>query len=315
MDVLTDVLESFRLRSTLYCRSELRVPWALRFEPTRAATFHVVDYGHCWLHVDGQTPVPLTQGDVIVLPHGNGHVIGDTPSTPPDATINMEEYVPSEWEIRCFTGGGASTTLLCGLFDVDHHTTQPLIELLPSLVHIKGDQGHTVPWLDTTLKFLASESRARRPGAATIIRRLADVLFIQVIRIWVENEANETKGWLRALHDPQIGIALSLIHRNPQYPWTVATLASEVAMSRSAFAARFGMLVGEPPLLYLRRWRMHLAAQLLKNSSVGMLEVAQSVGYESEVAFSKTFKQQLGISPGAYRRQNRPNVIVSATSR
>jgi AraC-like DNA-binding protein len=312
MDVLTDVLNSLRLRGTLYCRSELRAPWGLYFGRTRVATFHVVDHGNCWLRLDGQSEsTPLAGGDLIVLPQGCGHLISDQPDSPVEATIQLDHNVPPECQVRTFDGEGSHTTLLCGLFDFEHANGHPLLALLPPLVHIKGVQGRAVPWLEMTLKFLASEAGSQRPGAETIVRRLTDVLFVQAIRAWVEQAADESQSWVGALQDRYVGAALQLIHSNPAYPWTVARLAAEVAMSRSTFASRFKALVGESPLHYLTRWRMQLAAQLLHADTCGIVDVAQRVGYESEVAFSKAFKRTMGVSPGVFRRQASPSRVLS----
>jgi AraC family transcriptional regulator, alkane utilization regulator len=312
MDVLTDVLNSLRLRSTLYCRSELCAPWGLYFGPTQVATFHVIDHGNCWLRLDGQAELTsLAGGDLIVLPHGCGHLISDQPDSPAQAMIQLDRDVPRECQVRRYAGGGTHTTLLCGLFDFEHADSHPLLAWLPPLVHIKGVQGRAVPWLDTTLKFLASEAGSQRPGAETIVRRLTDVLFVQAIRAWVEQEADGSHSWVQALQDRDIGAALQLMHSKPAYPWTVARLAAEVALSRSTFASRFRALVGESPLHYLTRWRMQTAAQLLHSGSCGVLDVAQRVGYESEVAFSKAFKRTMGVSPGVFRRQARQARVIA----
>lgn len=313
MDVLTNVLNELHLQSTLYCRSELRDPWALYFASTKVATFHVIDRGACWLLLDDQAePVALSSGDLIVLPHGAGHRIGTTPATPLLATIQLDQDVPVECEVQRFSEA-PQTVLLCGLFDFAHENGHPLLALLPPLLHIKGEQGRAAAWLDTTLRFLAVEAGSSTPGAATLVRRLADILFIQAIRTWVMQEHSEARGWLGALRDPQIGAALSAIHHELANPWTVEALATRVAMSRSAFAARFSALVGEGPLQYLTRWRMRAAARLLSAGRLGVGEVAQHVGYVSEIAFSKAFKRTLGVSPGAYRRASRTTGTFHAT--
>jgi len=315
LDVLTDVLNSMRLNSTLYCRSELSAPWGLAFGKTRAATFHVVDRGGGWLRLDGaEAPIALGGGDLIVLPRGCGHYIGSAPDAPVLAAIQLDEQIPIECEVRRYSIDESHTTLLCGLFDFAHDNGHPLLTLLPELLHIRGEDGRAVPWLEATLRFLASEAGSNRPGAETIVRRLADVLFIQSVRAWVEQASVGSRGWLGALRDPQIAAALSAMHRAPAEPWTVEWLASEVAMSRSGFAARFTALVGEAPLQYLTRWRMRTAAQLLQSGTLSMADIAGHVGYESEIAFSKAFKRTIGTSPGAYRRGMRATVAREATA-
>src|SRR5207253_4752553 len=201
-------------------------------------------------------------------------------------------------------GGGAETALICGSFRFEGSRTHPLLSVLPPLIHIQGDGGassRTTEWLSTTLRFLAAEARHPRPGAETLISRLTDVVFVQALRAWIESQPEGVGGWLGALRDRQIAAALGQIHRQPERDWSVARLASTVGMSRSSFAARFTALVGEAPLAYLTRWRMHLAGELLRGRDLSVSEIAGRVGYESEAAFSKAFKREAGISPGAYR--------------
>jgi transcriptional regulator GlxA family with amidase domain len=176
------------------------------------------------------------------------------------------------------------------------------VAALPPVVHVRGDDGTAIQWLEASLQFVACEMASGQPGAETVVRRLADILFVQAVRAHLAQSGEGAKGWLRALVDPQIGEALGLIHAKPEEPWTVELLASRVAMSRSAFAARFTQLAGEPPLSYLTRWRMDKATRLLRTSNASIGEVAARVGYDAEAAFSKAFKRRIGMAPGAYRR-------------
>jgi AraC-like DNA-binding protein len=202
-----------------------------------------------------------------------------------------------------FGGGGALTRMICGSFQFDNETRSPLRSILPPLIHLKHEHSHLGEWLEPTLKMLALEARQPRPGSETLISRLLDIIFVQALRVWIASEPPTSGGWLGALRDPQIGAALSLMHREPQRHWSVENLASEVAMSRSPFAARFTALVGEPPLTYLTNWRMHLAETLLTREGLNVSQVAGRIGYESEAAFSKAFKRYFGQSPLAHRRQ------------
>ena len=307
MDVLTDVLQMLRLTSRVYCRSELRAPWGLAMPPARRMAFHVVDRGGAWLRrEDQQEVIPLAAGDLVVLPHGVGHQLADHPATLEGPLVELKQTGPGCPRLQ-LGGSGPATTLVCGYFYLieeggwDDH---PLAPLLPGLIHVRGEDGRRVPWLEATLKFLSDEAGSGRPGSDTVVQRLTEVLFVQVLRAWLESES-APPGWLGALRDPQIGRALTLLHLDPAHGWTVANLAAEVNMSRSAFAARFAALVGEPPLAYLTRWRMRLAAGLLR-ADVPLTEIAERVGYESEAAFSVAFKRERGIPPGRYRRSLEP---------
>jgi AraC-like DNA-binding protein len=310
MDVLTDVLEAARMKSGLYGRLELTAPWGLSFD--RAAPhFYAVTRGTCWLEAGGEgDPIQLGGGDLVFLPKSNPHAIKDTPTTP---AVPVEQVFGSGSCDRArsnaqpggivrYGGGGAATTLVAGYFSTENGAQNLLFASLPPVVHVKGDAGTTVRWLEANLQFVASEMASGEPGFETIVSRLADILVVQAVRAHLAQSGGGCKGWLRALIDPQIGRALSLIHEKPEDDWTVESLASKVGMSRSAFAARFAQLVEEPPLTYLTRWRMQKASRLLETSPAGVAEVAKRVGYDAEAAFSKAFKRWIGVAPGAYRR-------------
>jgi AraC-like DNA-binding protein len=303
MDVLTDVLDALRLKSTLYCRSRLGAPWRLRFEPTPCATFHVVLEGAGWLHLDGTTEaVAVAVGDVLMLPSGCGHELYDAPDSPAMISIQLDQY-PAECLIENWAQPHeTAATLLCGTFELEHDNGHPFLTLLPPLIHLRGHEGRSTDAVEALLAMMACEVQSGLPGAQTLLRRLADMLFIHIIRAWIEDNRDGTHGWLAALRDAQIGAALSMMHQDLATGWTVGSLATHVAMSRSAFAERFSALVGEAPLRYLTRWRMHTAAHLLVAQQLPLTEVAARVGYESEFAFSKAFKRQYDVPPGKYRK-------------
>jgi AraC-like DNA-binding protein len=299
VDVLTDVLNSLHLKSSLYCRSELGAPWGLHFLPMPGAVFHMLHRGGGYLRFMGEATLrPYGEGDVVLLPRGEEHTLLGAPDAPIFRDLRLDQW--GECALMRWSEDPA-VVVLCGAFDFEHRD-HPLFDLLPRVVHIRQSDGGA---LGSILNLMAAEAESARPGKETVLRRLADIVCIEIIRHWVEAQGAETRGWLGALRDPHIGQSLAHIHRDPAHGWTVESLASEAALSRSAFAARFTALVGEPPLRYVTRWRMHTATRLLRNERLGMGEVAQRVGYDSEVAFSKAFKREVGIAPGAYRRQAR----------
>lgn len=303
MDALTEALNGIRLRSTLHCPSELSGRWGLRVEGKGGAPFAIILHGQCWMEVEGFAPIRVEAGDFVILPHDTPHTVKDALDSPAQPLYSLlEQYPPGEDGIWRFGGGGKTTIAIGGCFYFEEAQTSPLLRALPPVLHIRGEQAYGVEWLEPTLKFIASEARSGRPGAQTVITRLSDVLFIQAVRAYVCSLPEGAGNWLRAMTDPQVGEALTLIHHKPEQPWKVETLASEVAMSRSAFAARFTQLVGEPTLQYVTRWRIHKAALLLKEGRQTVAEVAATVGYQSEAAFSRVFKQWTGHAPAAYRR-------------
>jgi AraC-like DNA-binding protein len=307
MDVLTDVLESLHVKNMMAGRLELTAPWGLRFTGGRAA-FYVVTRGSCWLEVDGSPDaVMLSGGDFVLLPKSQGHLIRDSRKTRAHPAAEILKNCPQRKACQpggvfSHGGGGSSTTVIGGCFAFDEGASNPLIDALPPVVHVRGARGAPVEWLEANLQFVASEMASGQPGSQTVVSRLADILLVQAVRAHLAQLGPGANGWLRALIDPQIGQALSLIHERPNEPWTVERLASSVAMSRSGFAARFTQLVEAPPLAYLTRWRMQKASRLLRTSTAGIREIAGRVGYATEAAFSKAFKRWAGTAPGAFRR-------------
>ena len=303
-DVLTTVMDAVRLRSRVFCRSELRAPWGLALKRSDYAHFHVIERGGAWLRIEGQEPVALAGGDLVVVPHGTGHTLTDSLATKARPLAEMAGRQAGEAGCVVMRGGGegAETRLVCGSFRFERREAHPLLELLPPLVHLQPAQTPAAEWLEATLRFLTWETREAKPGTETIVSRLTDVIFVQVLRAFIESLPEGRGGWMGALRDRQVGAALARIHRSPEQDWTNASLAAAVGMSRSRFAARFTALVGEPPLTYVARWRLETAAGLLQDGGLGLAEVAARVGYESEAAFSKAFRRRFGTPPGAYRR-------------
>jgi AraC-like DNA-binding protein len=303
-DPLGEALHFLRMSGAFYCRSELTAPWGLALPPMKdCLSFHVVTAGRCWLQVDGAEDLRLEPDDLALVPHGRGHRLCGEPGTFAASVEELEhEYVSDHYAILRHGGGGAATSLICGAVRFDHPAAHHLVTLLPRIIHIKASSSRRMDWIQSTLRLMAAEAKELRPGGETVITRLSDILVIQAIRSWLEQDSQAQSGWLGAFQDRQIGAAIALIHREPARPFSVASLATEVAMSRSAFAARFTELVGEPVMRYVARWRMHVARTWLEDEEVGLSEMAGRLGYQSEAAFSRAFKRFLGVSPGSVRR-------------
>ena len=297
MDVLADVLETVRLQGAVFGSLDLSPPWGLAAAPRDQFIFHIVARGQCWFEVEGGAPVHVSTGDVLVLAPRRAHVLRDAPGSP---AVPFEQVVAS---MRPNPDPGAMQ-LVCGGFRVDDNG---LLDALPPVIHTHELATEAGPWLAQTVKLLAFESAHDHPGAATVVARVVDALFVYVIRSVLAKLPEREASWLRGLVTPKIGDALRLIHRDPAKEWTLASLAREVGMSRSAFAERFAEAVGQSPMQYLIHWRVQKAASLLRSGDDGVDAIAARVGYQSGVAFAKAFKRSMGKSPGAYRKTLSPD--------
>jgi AraC-like DNA-binding protein len=313
VDPLGETLHFLRMSGLFYGRSEFTAPWGLALPAFEASMmFHVVTAGQCWLDVDGAEPCLLRPGALALVPHGEGHRLLSEPGVAAANLFDLpREQVSDRYEIIRHGGGGAASTVICGVVRFDHAAAHRLTELLPRVITVDAWSSPEMEWIQSTLHYMAAESREIRPGGDTVITRLADILVIQAIRAWIARDPAAQHGWLGALRDKQIGRALALVHRDPGGGWTLASLAARVGMSRSAFAARFTELVGEPAMHYVARWKMHAAQMWLTEGDAPLSELASRLGYESEAAFSRAFKRFIGVAPGAVRRRGRASPLVS----
>lgn len=302
--LLADLLQSVHLRSSIYFRPELGTPWGFSVAD-HGTTFHIVADGKCFVQVTGATqPVELVTGDFVVIPRGDAHVMCDSAAS---KTVDFFELAkrsaPDDKGVFRAGGNGIITKLVCGGMQFDNGATDPLLAVLPPLIHVKGKDGKGATWLQATISQVLEELDSSGAGAQAVVTRLADILFIKAVRTYFEQNIDTAKyGWLAAIRDPQIGVALAQLHARPQEAWTVATLARQVALSRSLFAEKFAELVGEPPLRYLKRLRLNAAAIRLRSTNDKLSAIAAQAGYESAAAFTKAFKRDLGKAPGEYRR-------------
>jgi AraC-like DNA-binding protein len=276
--VLDDLLGRIRFRQGEYCRPEW-MPTGMSLE-RKCPVFHIVEHGTCWLEVKGQAdPVKLSEGDLAVVTRGGAHRISSHTSTP---------------------AAGSSTSFVCGEAQFDPAISGSLIAMLPPVLHVKRTEKR---WLGLTTQQIVAEMESGDAGAAEVITRLTEILFIRAVRAYFDrNMETSDLGWVAALRDEQIGRALAMLHQNLQENWTVDSLSRGVALSRSAFAARFRESLGEPPLHYLTRLRINSAAIRLRSSDCKLKAVAAAVGYKSVAAFVKAFRRRMGRTPGDYRR-------------
>jgi AraC-like DNA-binding protein len=306
VDPLADVLEVLQVRGALMGNVRARAPWGLDLPPSPGAAFHAVTAGSCWVCLADQEVCQLFPGDVALLPTGSAHVVASAPdaSAEPWDRLAKEEMLTVAGEI-VLDGTGTPTEFICAAYDYDHEVAHPLLSLLPPVLFVSAGQGSTGESVQATLRLLQHELSARRSGAATIVDRLIDVLFVHVVRAWIDAQHDDRASWLQALRDPVVAKALARLHARPAAPWTLDALAGELNVSRSTLSRRFASLVGETPLAYLTRWRMDLAARQLRDTDEPVGVIAHRVGYASEYAFSRAFSRARGTPPGRYRSQVR----------
>jgi AraC-like DNA-binding protein len=306
MDPLADVLDLSRVRGALLAGVTARAPWGLALPQSAGAAFHAITSGEAWLRIDGAPARRLQPGDLLLLPTGRAHRLSFTPDAacrPLDRALK-ERRITADGDL-VLDGPGAATTFVCAAYDYDQDFAQSLLSLLPPVIHLPaGDRVAAI------VSLLAGERGARDAGARAAVARLIDLLLIHAVRAWSVHAPEPS--WLRALHDPLIARVLALLHERPQDPWTIERLAAEVHLSRAALARRFSESVGEPPLTYLTRWRMALAARRLKDTTEPVVTIARGVGYTSEYAFNRAFSRHRGQPPGRYRRGDRAPADLTA---
>ena len=314
MDPLSDLLRVVRLDGAYFYTVEAAEPWSAetvaarelspRIMPTaeHLISYHILTEGRCYGGIVGEQQVELVAGDVIVFPHGDAHVM----SSGRDVRVgqNAQNTVPARYPFTVFFGdpGPRVASIVCGFLGCDRRPFNPLLAALPRQIHIRGMSS---AWLGTFIPQVSEESRLGRAGAASVLTRLAEVMFIEVLRRYLDDLPPEQTGWLAGLRDEVVGRVLKLLHDRPSHPWTLAELAREAASSRSNLAKRFALLVGQPPMQYLTQWRMQVAANLLAQSGTKVAAIGAEVGYDSEAAFSRAFKKATGLAPGAWREARR----------
>lgn len=319
-DVLSDVLRSVRLTGSMFFLVRTRTPWkthappAQRFAPLvlpaaqHLVSFHALTRGGCWAGLAGAPMQRLEAGDVLVVPHGDAYLLADPPDAPPgygdDEAIEFFRRMAAGEAapvVDAGTEGRVGTEFVCGFLGCDARPFNPILAGLPRMVtlHAAATAGTRLgQLLDTAV----AEMREAREGRRDVLRRLSELMFVELVRHQAAASADE-RGWLAGLRDPLVGRALARLHAEPASAWTLDSLAAAAGSSRTTLAERFARLVGRPPMQYLSDWRMQRAAQLLADPRLKVAVVAQAVGYDSEAAFSRAFRRHAGLSPDQWRRR------------
>ena len=315
MDALSDVLRLVRLTGAVFLDAEFTAPWCLG-EPSglevcvehmpsaqHVVIYHLVTEGACQVGLDGEAPRSALAGDLVVIPGGEKHSLGSDLSHRTDNRARLVvQRGPDEVPQVRHGGGGAVTRMVCGYLACDSALFDTVLAPLPRIMIVDMRDGPGAQWLMSSIRFSLAESGARRAGAGTVLAKLSELMFVEAIRRHIESLPPGQTGWLAGLRDRFVGKALALMHAQPSDAWTVDDLATRVGLSRSALAERFTSLVGAPPMQYLTRWRLQLAAELLRSERRSIAAIAADVGYESEAAFNRAFKRELGVPPAAWRR-------------
>jgi AraC-like DNA-binding protein len=322
VDVLDDVLRSVRLTGSMLFLVNAHPPWMSWAPKTEAfrrvvlphaqhlVSYHILTRGGCWAGLRDALPERFETGDVLVVPHGDAYYLADSPSSqaaygPEEAVAFLRGMAAGELPSVVSEGGedGELTQFICGFLGCDRAPLNPILDALPRMMHLRA-ASHGADRMRYLIDFALCELREPSSGSPGVLLRLAELMFVEVVRLHLETMPGAQTGWLAGLHDPLVARALSLLHGAPQRPWTLAALAEQTGSSRSVLAERFARFVGQPPMHYLTQWRMQSAIRLLAEPGARKVAaVAEAVGYESEAAFSRAFKKCVGIAPGEWRQR------------
>lgn len=335
-DTLSDLLRAVRLRGAVFFYVEGTDPWVAETPHSREIAqailpgvdhmmeFHVVARGACWAGIAGEEPVRLDEGDVVLFPQGDHHVMSSAPGLraktidrsfyfapkPPQLPFSISISEEGSQTALLDGGGAQKTTLVCGFLGCDARPFNPLLASMPRVLRLPGLVRQGESWIGGFIRSAVEESNRKQPGGEAVLERMSEMLFVEVLRRYAATLSPEQSGWLSAMRDPAVGRALALIHQQPAEPWSLERLAEAVALSRSTFHERFVHFLGQPPMQYLAQWRMQVAARWLRDSDAKVIEIALQVGYENEAAFSRAFRRAVGESPGAWRRARRGGTAV-----
>jgi AraC-like DNA-binding protein len=313
-DVLSDVLRSIRLKGGVYLDARFTAPWAVNSfvkpesclpfmaKPEQLVGYHFLIEGKALISVAGEPPVEVHAGEIVLIPRNDLHTLASGPGLKAVDGHNLIQHGADGGLVRVSHGGGGPVArMLCGFLGREDRNYNPLITSLPRLLKIDVRKATSRSLIESSMQFAVGELVEGREAASTVLSRLSELLLVEAVRHYADSIGNHRSGWLRGLRDAQVGRALALIHQNIAQDWTAETLAKEVAMSRSAFTDRFTTLVGVPPIRYLTSWRMESAKTQLRESAKSIAQIAYTVGYQSEEAFSRAFKKVVGVPPSAWR--------------
>lgn len=314
MDALSETLRVVRLVGAIFLQGRFTAPWCYQspradsvvslLEPgaERLVIFHLITEGECHVEMRNEPAVRLVAGDAVVFTQGDAHRMTSEPGLVPASGARLDSVLARRPRLLAYGGGGAMTRLVCGYLACDARLARMLLAGLPPLVRVNVRGSNAGMWLEASVRYALNEARSPRPGGAGVLAKLAEVLFIEVLRLYMNEQHAARTGWLAGVRDRIVGAALNALHARPAHPWTLDELAHEAHTSRSVLAERFQHLVGSSPMHYLTQWRMLLAANLLCRSNAPLARIAEDVGYQTDTAFSRAFRREYGAPPAAWRR-------------
>jgi AraC-like DNA-binding protein len=314
MDALSQTLRVVRMVGAIFLHARFTAPWCYQSPPAARAApllepgaeevliFHLLLDGECVVEMERGPPVHLTAGDAVLFPHGNAHRMASAPGVPPATGASLDKVLSRRPRLLSYGGGGAMTRLVCGYLACDRRLARMLLTGLPDVVRVQVRGSAAGEWLESSVRYALAEARSPRAGGEGVLSKIAEVLVIEMLRLYALEQAPGRTGWLSAVADRIVGAALRSLHERAAHPWTLEELAQASGTSRSVLAERFLHLVGVPPMQYLTQWRMLLAANLLSGGSLPLVRVAEEVGYQTDAAFSRAFRREFGMPPAAWRR-------------
>jgi AraC-like DNA-binding protein len=319
VDALSDVLRVAHLTGGVFLHADFTAPWCIagkvgpeHCRPSLGSAVHLICYHYVVegelkvrLLEDGEDVFVASRGEIIMLPHNDLHLLGgDLALSPVSASEIIQRPDDGGLFVIRHGGGGDRTRIVCGFLGCDSADSNPVISALPAALKLDMQEGTAADWIRSTFQYAADEVAAGRPGSETVLAKLSELLFVESVRRYAESLPNDRTGWLAGLKDPYVARALAYLHRDIGRDWSVDELSREVGLSRSALAERFTNLLGMAPMHYLGHWRMQVAAQKMRNTSTSLAQIAETVGYESDAAFSRAFKKAFGTAPATWRRLN-----------
>jgi AraC-like DNA-binding protein len=325
MDVLSEVLKVIKLQGALFYNGEFSYPWCVNASSARALArhfapaaehvmmFHLLTEGRAFVRLESGEHVTLGPGDLVMIPHGDRHIMGNGASTKAENdSESLGEIVTSGLKVWKMGGGGEVTKFVCGYMACDPELSKAFLGGLPPVFKVSIRNDASGRWLENSIRFSVDQADTQAAGCEAVLAKLSEVLFIETLRAYIAQLPPEQTGWLAGARDAEVGKTLALMHRNPSHPWTIATLAREAGVSRSVLAERFRHYLNEPPMAYLTRWRLQLGAQMLGSTSYSVAQIAAEVGYESEAAFNRAFKREYAVPPARFRSNSRSGRAVAA---